>query len=163
MECSCDRCQNFCRHKPGWFTPDQIEPLARQLSIRIDELFRRYLTIDAALIDDHGQMKAIYVLAPAIMGKKPGAISDPSDRGTCVWLDGGACRIHEAKPRECGFVDHSTTPADGDLMRASILKRWIPYKGFIQQLYGKKLKAPEALKKTYREAKRRKEGVPTGR
>jgi Fe-S-cluster containining protein len=163
MDCSCDRCQNFCRHKPGWFTPEQIEPLARKLNLRIDELFQKYLTIDAVLIEERGQMKAVYVLAPAIIGKKSGAISDPSEKGPCVWLKDGACEIHGAKPRECGLVDHSTTTEEGNLLRASLLKRWIPYKGFVQQLYGKKLKAPDALKKAYRGIKRQRELAPPPR
>lgn len=156
MDCSCERCQNFCRSKPGWFTPDQIEPLARKLNLSVAELFRRHLTIDAVLMDEGGQRKAVYVLAPAMVGKKPGTISDPTEKGTCVWFQNEGCEVHDAKPRECGLVDHSTTPAEGNLIRASILKQWIPYKRFIQDLYGKKLKPPEALKKVYRDAKRQK-------
>jgi len=159
MDCACDSCQNLCQQKPGWFTPDQIERLARKLGLRIDDLFRRFLTIDVALVEDGGQMKAIYVLAPAMIGRKPGAISDPSARGICVWFRDGQCQIHEAKPRECSLVDHATSSAQGDLIRASILKRWLPHKGFVQQLYGKKLKAPDALRKLYRKIQREKESA----
>ena len=158
MDCACDSCQNFCRQKPGWFVPEQIEPLAHKLGIPIEDLFRRYLTIDAALVQDRGQMKAIYVLAPAI-GEKSGGISTPSARGTCVWLKEGQCQIHDTKPRECGLVDHATSGTQGDLIRAAILKRWVPHKGLVQQLYGKKLKAPDALKKLYRKIQREKEAA----
>jgi hypothetical protein len=47
-------------------------------------------------------------------------------------------------------------------LRASILKQWIPYKKFVQNLYGKKLKAPDVLKKVYREAKRQKDRKASG-
>ncbi len=140
--------------------PEQIAPLARRLGITIDELFHKYLTIDAVLIEEQKQMKAVYVLAPAIVGQRPGTVSDPTARGTCLWFTGGACQIHEAKPRECQFVDHTTTPQSSDLLRASILREWVSHKPFVQQLYGKKLKAPEALKKEYREIKRQRRSRP---
>jgi|SRR5579862_4870139 len=154
MDCACDRCQNFCRQKPGWFTPDQIAPLARRLNLSIGELYRRFLRIDAVLIAERGQMKAAFVLAPAMIDKRPGAIADPADHGACVWLTDGRCGIHEMKPRECRLVDHATTPADGDRLRSAILKQWVPAKGFVQEFYGKKLKAPDALKEAFRKIKR---------
>lgn len=159
MDCACDSCQNLCRQKPGWFTPDQIERLAQKLGLPIVDLFRRFLTIDAALVENSGQMRAIYVLAPAMVGKKSGAISDPSARGICVWFKDGQCQIHEMKPRECSLVDHTTSRTQGDLIRASILKSWLPHKSFVQQLYEKKLKAPDALRKLYRKIQGEKESA----
>ena len=47
--------------------PEQIAPLARRLGITIDELFHKYLTIDAVLIEEQKQMKAVYVLAPDVI------------------------------------------------------------------------------------------------
>jgi Fe-S-cluster containining protein len=157
MDCSCERCQNFCRQKPGWFTPEQIEPLARKLKLSIAELFQKHLTVDAVLMEEAGQKKAIYVLAPAISERKAGAISNPIEKGTCNWFKDGRCKIHDAKPRECSLVDHTTPPQDGNLRRASILKSWVSHKKFIQELYGKKLKPPDALKKAYRDAKRQRD------
>ena len=161
MHCSCDRCQHFCRNKPGWFTPDQIAPLARKLGLSIAELFKKYLTVDAVLMEEAGQMKAIYVLAPAMAERPAGAVSDPTEKGACTWFKEGKCEIHEVKPRECGLVDHTTTRQEGDLLRASILKSWLPHKKFIQNLYGKKLKPPEALKQAYRDAKQRRRSEST--
>ena len=160
MDCACEKCQNFCRHKPGWFTPDQIAPLVRRLNVTVEALFRTYLTIDAVLVEENGQPKGIYVLAPALVGQRAGAIADPTAKGACVWFKDGQCAIHDMKPLECQRVDHATTPQDGNLLRASILKAWMPRKSFVQDLYGSKLKPPEALKAAYRAAKRRRVGGP---
>jgi len=154
MDCSCDRCQGLCRNKPGWFTPPQIDAVARKLNLSVAELFRTHLTIDTALVREAGQMTAIYVLAPAILGKRPGVISDPMARGECVWLKDGRCAIHEAKPTECAATDHATSALESNLMRAAILNQWKPYKKFVQSLYGKKLKPPEAVKEAYRKARK---------
>jgi hypothetical protein len=48
------------------------------------------------------------------------------------------------------------------MMRAAILQQWRPHKRFLQDLYGKKLKPPEVLKKEYRKAKRRQAGADRG-
>lgn len=162
MDCACDKCQNFCRRKPGWFTPDQIEPLARRLNLTLAALFQGYLTIDAVLVEEKGQPKGVYVLAPAMVGQRASAISDPTAKGTCVWLKDGQCAIHDMKPRECQMIDHATAARDGDLLRASILKAWMPRKSFVQGLYGGKLKLPESLKEGYRAAKRQRRGQNSG-
>ena len=81
-------------------------------------------------------------------------ISDPTTRGACIWFKDGLCEIHGVKPLECRSVDHLTTRHDSNLRRASLLKRWVPYKEFVQDLYGKKLKLPYALRDEYRKATR---------
>lgn len=154
MDCSCERCRNFCRTKPGWFTPDQIDIVGRKLNLTIKDLFTRYLTVDPVLIGAARGWTGVYVLAPAIVGKGSGSVSDPNAKGTCVWFENGRCAIHDVKPRECGLVDHSTTPEDTDLLRAAIVRHWRPHKRLIQNLYGKKLKLPDALKEVYRRASR---------
>jgi Fe-S-cluster containining protein len=133
--------------------PHQIEPLAQKLGIAIPELFRKHLTVDAVITEVAGQMKAIYVLAPAMAEWCSGTVADPTEKGTCTWFKDGKCKIHEVKPLECSLVDHRTPPPQGDLLRASILKSWVPYKKLVQNLYGKKLKPPDALKLAYREAR----------
>ncbi len=154
MDCSCDRCQSLCHNKPGWFAPQQIELVARKRGVTIENLFKNYLVIDAVLITEAGKPKGAYVLAPAIVGTGSGIIADPAARGTCVWLKDGKCEIHEVKPTECRVTDHSTSPRDNDLLRASILKQWSPYKKLVQDLYGKKLKLPVAVRKVYRRVTR---------
>jgi Fe-S-cluster containining protein len=154
MDCSCDRCQSLCHNKPGWFTPQQIELVARKRDITIEDLFKDYLTIDAVLIAEAGKPTGVYVLAPTIVGAESGSISDPVARGTCVWLRNGKCDIHDVKPAECRVTDHSTSAHDSDVLRASILKQWIPYKKFVQNLYGKKLKLPGAVKEAYRKVRK---------
>ena len=154
MDCSCERCQGLCRNKPGWFTPQQIEVVARRQNTTVAALFKTHLTIDTALVREAGRMTAIYVLAPAIRGKKAGAISDPTARGECVWLKDGRCVIHDVKPAECRATDHTMSALDSNMLRAAILKQWAPYRKFIQTLYGKKLKPPAAVKETYRQAQK---------
>lgn len=154
MDCSCDRCQSLCHNKPGWFTPQQIELVARKRDITIGALFKDYLAIDAVLIAQAGRPMGVYVLAPTIVGTESGSISDPAARGTCVWFRNGKCEVHEVKPAECRATDHSTFAHDSDLLRASILKQWIPYKKFVQDLYKKKLKLPLAVKEAYRKVRK---------
>jgi Fe-S-cluster containining protein len=154
MDCSCDRCQSLCHRKPGWFTPQEIELVARKLNVAIEDLFKDYLTIDAVLIAGADRPTGVYVLAPAIVGRKSATIADPTARGSCVWLKNGKCDIHAVKPAECRATDHSTSGRDSDMLRASILKQWVPYKKFVQNLYGRKLKLPEAVKEAYRKVKR---------
>jgi Fe-S-cluster containining protein len=154
MDCSCDRCQSLCHSKPGWFTPQEIELVARKLNVAIEDLFKDYLTIDAVLIAEADRPTGVYVLAPAIVGRKSATIAEPTARGSCVWLKNGKCDIHAVKPAECRATDHSTSGRDSDMLRASILKQWIPYKKFVQNLYGKKLKLPIAVKDAYRKVKR---------
>lgn len=154
MDCACDQCQGLCRNKPGWFTPQQIEAVARQQNMTVAALFETHLTIDTALVREADRMTAIYVLAPAIRGKRPGAISDPAARGECTWLKDGRCEIHSVKPAECRTTDHTMSPHDSNMLRAAILKQWAPYRKFIQGLYGKKLKPPLAVKEGYRQARR---------
>lgn len=158
MNCACERCQGLCRNKPGWFLPEQIKVLAQRLGLSIEALFRNHLTIDAVLVERAGSPVATYVLAPAMVGKPTGEVSDPEARGACVWFRDGQCAIHEAKPRECREVDHTTTPRDGDLLRAAILEQWRPHKKLVQDLYGRKLKPPQRLKDTYRAAKKARPG-----
>jgi Fe-S-cluster containining protein len=153
MDCSCERCQHFCHNKPGWFTPDQIRPLADRLGMAIDELFRRYLTIDTVLLGDRSGTKAIYVLAPAINGRNNGSMSQPTDHGTCIWFKDGGCGIHPAKPLECRLADHTTTRDSSNTLRASILAKWVSQKQIVQDLYRKKLKPPQALKRASQKAR----------
>ena len=162
MDCTCDRCQAFCRNKPGWFLPGQIETVARSLHLTVAALFRQYLRIDMALVREGERTTAIYVLAPAIRGTKPGAITDPTAHGDCIWLTDGRCAIHAVKPAECGAIDHTTSPQDINLTRATILKQWMPYKRLIQDLYGKKLKPPQAVKDAYRKARKGQAATPSG-
>ena len=155
MDCSCERCQHFCHNKPGWFTPDQIRPLAERLGMAIDVLFKRYLTIDTVLLVDNMSTKAIYVLAPAINGRNRGAIAQPTDHGTCIWFKDGGCAIHEAKPLECRLADHTTTRDSSNTLRASILAKWVSQKQIVQDLYKKKLKPPQVLKRENQKARSR--------
>ncbi len=79
----------------------------------------------------------------------PGVIADPKAKGTCVWLQGGKCSIHALKPRECAIVDHTTSPQTSNMLRAAIVKQWLPLTGLVQQLYGAAIAVPEALKAEY--------------
>lgn len=155
MDCSCERCQDFCRNKPGWFTPDQIRPLAESLGLTIEALFKRYLTIETVLLADSKNAKAVYVLAPAIDRRNNGSLAQLTDRGTCIWFKDGNCAIHTTKPLECRLADHTTTRDGSNMLRASILSKWISQRQIVQNLYKKKLKPPETLKREYKKARNR--------
>lgn len=138
--------------------PEQIAPVAQKLGLTVAELFKKYLTIDAVLHGEQGRTTGIYVFAPAIVGEGSGSVSNPTARGTCVWFIDGKCAIHDLKPRECAMVDHSTAGQDIDMLRASMVKEWKTHRKIVQQLYGRKLKPPNALKEKYREIRRGDEG-----
>lgn len=160
MDCSCDMCQGLCRNKPGWFLPQQIEAVARRQNTTVAALFKSHLTIDSVLVRDNGKPTSIYVLAPAIKGRQAGAVSDPAARGECVWLRDGRCEIHDIKPVECRETDHAMAPQDSNMLRAAILKQWVPYRQLIQTLYGKKLKPHPAIKEAYRRAQQTERARP---
>ncbi|HYM03785.1 MAG TPA: hypothetical protein VET85_12620 [Stellaceae bacterium] len=162
MDCTCDRCQKFCRTKPGWFAPAQIAPLAAALGLTVEGLFRRYLTIDTVLVGDGDEPSAIYVLAPAMAESGAGELADPTAKGTCVWFKDGRCAIHTVKPTECALQDHTTTPQVSNLRRAAIAKQWQPVGALVQDLYGKPLAPPEALRNEYRQARARRKAAQSG-
>lgn len=106
-ECNCDKCAKACTVKPGWFTPDQIKPLAKALKLSQVELFRRHLQIDW-----WNDSPDVFVLSPKLVGEKGGTMFPGEPSGTCHWFKDGKCAIHSlGKPAECAFYHHTTERA----------------------------------------------------
>lgn len=107
-ECTCTACVGACENKPGWFKPDQIEPLAKALGLTEQELFDRHLMVDYWAADFDLSEDDVFILSPAIVGGTPGEEFDRDPRGKCAWLKDGRCSIHElGKPFECAAYHHT--------------------------------------------------------
>lgn len=106
--CSCAKCAGACEHKPGWFKPEQIAPLAEALGLSEQELFDKHLQVDwYEAEDDEGD---IFVLSPAVVDGDAGDMFDGDPRGVCRWFIEGKCAIHDlGKPFECAAYHHTDT------------------------------------------------------
>jgi hypothetical protein len=140
--CQCSRCQSACSHKPGWFRPEQIAPLARRMGLTVQELFDRHLSVDWWNGTEEMNGEDIFVLSPRLVGRTGGEMFPAEPHGVCHWFKDGACGIHKlGKPDECAFAHHAL---EGDVMSANrfeIVKSWMPKQRRIQELLGRK---PEA-------------------
>jgi hypothetical protein len=139
--CNCSDCRAACTNTPGWFTPDQIEPLAQALGLTVDELFADHLRIDWW----EGE-SPVFVLAPKLRGREGGEMADGDPHGTCHWYVDEKCAIHETghKPAECARLGH----VDGERVhfaRKELIAAWRPKKmqAWIRELYGGEPEAEE--------------------
>lgn len=104
-ECDCHKCGGACTHKPGWFSPEEIAPLAAALGLTEQQLFDQHLQVDWWNNDEGGDT---FVLSPAVVGGDVGDMFDRDPRGTCAWLKDGNCAIHAlGKPFECSRYVHT--------------------------------------------------------
>lgn len=103
--CDCASCRSACEHKPGWFRPDQIEPLAARMDLTVKQLFDRHLAVDWWCGDSITDGEDVFVLSPAITGEAIGDMFPGNPQGTCVLFKKGKCTIHKlGKPDECAFA-----------------------------------------------------------
>ncbi len=93
---TCDYCREGCTRKPGWFLPGEAEAAAAFMGVSLEEFFRQYLAVDW-----WQDTPDISVLSPAIKGEETGTEFPGDPKGTCVFYEGGRCRIHPVKPAEC--------------------------------------------------------------
>lgn len=115
--CACQTCAGACAHKPGWFKPEQLAPLAAQLGLTEKELFDRHLQVDWYEGEAETNYEDVFVLSPAVVGGDVGDMFDRDPRGKCVWYVDGKCQIHElGKPFECAAYHH-TDDADREIVR----------------------------------------------
>jgi len=97
-ECACATCQSACENTPGWFRPGEAEKAAKLLGLSMKTFFRRYLGVNWYNAEDG----PVFVLAPALVGEKPGKEYPANPKGTCVFFTKDRrCRIHAAKPFGC--------------------------------------------------------------
>lgn len=98
-DCSCEKCIECCERRPGWFKPGEAEKAATLLNLSLQDFFDQYLAIDYWLGVDGNTL----VLIPRQKGRerKRLSFSDAFHGATCIFLEQGLCKIHEAKPYEC--------------------------------------------------------------
>lgn len=102
--CACKTCVGYCERRPGFFTPDQIEPLATAMGLTTKELFDKHLAADPWLDGDD----TFWVLMPVTTNWAPGMENPYDPRGRCTFLTADKkCAIHTlGKPAECAHGRH---------------------------------------------------------
>ena len=125
--CDCHKCRAACSHKPGWFLPDQIEPLAEALGLTEKELFDQHLQVDwwAGTDFDDEQDGDVFVLSPAVIGGDAGDMFDRDPTGVCRWFRDGKCAIHDlGKPHECAAYIHSEDDGIASKRHEDVAQAW---------------------------------------
>mgnify|MGYP001605674354 CR=1 FL=1 len=136
-ECSCNACVNACKHRPGWFKPDELKKTAKLLNISLKKLFKEKFAVDWW----EGVNGSIFLIAPAIKGQKTGKEYPAYPRGECIFFENGKCSIHEAKPFECAEFIHTDNNKDANLRHEMIAKIWLSKQDFVKKLLGRKPKS----------------------
>jgi hypothetical protein len=140
--CDCAKCAGACAHKPGWFKPEQIAPLAEALGLTEQELFDRHLQVDWWENDEIDGPDEIFVLSPAVTEGEPGDMFDGDPRGACRWLQDGKCAIHQlGKPFECAAYHHADTEEAVSQRHEETAQAWTGEQDRIRKLLGRE---PEA-------------------
>jgi Fe-S-cluster containining protein len=123
--CDCADCRAACLNSPGWFTPEQIGPLADHLGLTVAELFRRRLAVGVTALP--GGRRAHGVMPHKLRdGKKPGSVwtlAELAQPGRCVFYDRGRCGIYRFRPYECARMIHDR-PDEAVRLRRRIVPRW---------------------------------------
>lgn len=126
--CSCGVCAKACEIRPGWFLPGEAEKVAEFLEISFKTLFDERLTVDFYLDvndDDNKPLRDAYVLSPALKGHVwAGGMAPYEYKGTCTFLDGSKCSIHDVKPFECRAYQHDDTAETVHERHKQIAKAW---------------------------------------
>lgn len=140
-ECDCTGCRSACEYKPGWFTPDQIAPLAKALKLSVKQLFKKHLQVDWWVDSPN-----VFVLSPRLKSEEGGTIFDSDPKGACHWYKDGKCMIHAlGKPAECQQLGHGN---DGRLINPNHGKtadawRATKHQKMVRDLYGEEPEASE--------------------
>ena len=116
--CKCDSCQSACRHKPGWFKPEQVKVLLDHFKVNsIRDLLEAGFAIDWWTSNQD-----ILVLAPNIIGNEDRIQYPGNPRGVCVFYNNGLCDIHDIRPFECAALLHGGDKYHG--RHESVAKLW---------------------------------------
>lgn len=119
--CTCEKCAGACSHKPGWFKPDEIAPLASALGLTEQQLFDQHLQVDWWEGDEDSGGEDVFILSPAVVGGTPGDMFDRDPTGRCVWFKRGRCAIHDiGKPFECAAYHHTDEDQPGHHRQAML-------------------------------------------
>lgn len=130
--CQCKSCQGACSYKPGWFMPGEAEKAAALLQMPLKEFFRTKL-----MVDWWESPTPTFVLAPAIVGHKPGHEYPGNPRGACVFFKDGKCEIHGAKPYECSMHMHTDTHELCQKRKRRVVRAWEHKQEQIRKLLGR--------------------------
>ena len=137
MECSCKECQSYCQRRVGWFHPDEIEPLAKQMKLTVKELFDEHLTVDFWCGSESTNWEDVFVLAPRTHNQNGGEIMPFNPLGVCHWFKDGKCEVHKkGKPAECAFADHTRSNEATKEHRHKIVQAWQSHQKLIHDLLG---------------------------
>jgi Fe-S-cluster containining protein len=81
-----------------------------------------------------------------ITSMMPGSVYPFRPTGRCVFFKEGRCSIHEAKPRECRFADHTKTMEECSEDRGKMVDEWKKeeHQQYIADILGYKPVKPEA-------------------
>ncbi|HEX8520617.1 MAG TPA: hypothetical protein VF669_00090 [Tepidisphaeraceae bacterium] len=104
--CACRRCAISCEHVPGALAPGDVERMAAFIGAQDVFAFARdhlLASEGVAVVTDRGDRVTLRTLVPA---------TEPD--GSCKFLKGGRCTIHEVSPFGCAFIDaHQSDEACG--------------------------------------------------
>lgn len=138
--CDCKECQSYCK-RPGWFHPDQIAVLAKNMKLTVQELFDQHLGIDWWTPTKETNWKTVFILAPRLTMMEGGTEYPFSPKGLCAWFKDGKCSIHrQGKPEECAFAHHADHDDAGYTQRRiAIVQAWAKpeNQAMITQLLGR--------------------------
>lgn len=140
-ECSCSKCVSACRVKPGWFLPGEAEHAAALLGKSFEAFFREHLAVDwwENYRGPHGDEdhRDVFVLSPALVGKRTGTEMPGNPGGRCVFLKDNRCSIHAAKPYECRMFLHGQTDGEVQDRKRYITEAWSKEQPRIEALLGR--------------------------
>lgn len=143
--CSCDSCENACKHKPGWFGPGEAEKAAELMRMTLEDFFVKFLIVDWNENNETGETKEVFVLSPGIKGKPTGEEAPSFLVGECVFYnaDSGQCRVHAAKPFECREYLHGQDDHNIKKTQDAVTKAWDSdaFQQQIKTLLGRKPKS----------------------
>ena len=116
--CKCNTCKSACKHKPGWFMPEEAEKVAEYLGISLQELFKTKLSVDWWQSECN-----IFLLSPAIPDYE-GREFPGNPRGQCAFYKNKLCSIHLVKPFECRKYMHDVEHDESIENHEAVSKAW---------------------------------------
>ena len=119
-ECECYECKQYCKQRPCWGTPEDIQKL-------INAGYANRLMLDWWAGED-SDYNDIVLIVPAIKGAE-GEVCPYDPRGTCTFFtDNELCEIHKIKPLE-GKTSHHTSSNKLYRTHEKIAMSWDSEKG----------------------------------
>ena len=137
QSCFCAECKLGCRHKPGWFLPNEVELVAVYLGVSLKDLFKNKLAVDWWVGEPD-----IFLLSPSVASESPGIEFSANPLGKCVFFKEDLCEIHPVKPCECREMIHSE---ENNSLHGQVADAWRSHQNQIVKLLGR---TPESADST---------------